>query len=76
MCERERERGERERGRGSVCEIERGRERERERENIHFSSKVRPDSPDYKVFFNYEFLEDFRDEESVARRFARRFTLK
>ena len=35
--------------------------------------KIRPDSKDYQVTFNYEFLEDFRDEEET---FFTRFSKK
>ncbi len=38
--------------------------------------QVRPDSKDYRVFFNYEFLEDFRDPESRAEKLRRALTQK
>lgn len=37
---------------------------------------IRPDSPDYQVTFNYEFLEDFRDPVTAAEQFQRALTKK
>ena len=39
--------------------------------NATKDGKIRPDSKEYRVLFNYEFLEDFRDAESAAHRLAR-----
>ena len=37
---------------------------------------TRPDSTGYKVTFNYEFLEDFRDPVTAAQQFTRALTKK
>ena len=41
--------------------------------NATKDGQIRPDSKEYRVTFNYEFLEDFQDPESkLARAFTRR----
>ncbi|CAI8048714.1 Transient receptor potential cation channel subfamily A member 1 homolog [Geodia barretti] len=44
--------------------------------NATKDGKIRPDSREYRVLFNYEFLEDFQDRETAAHRLARRLTRK
>ena len=42
--------------------------------NATKDGQIRPDSKDYRVIFNYEFLEDFQDPKSkLARAFTRRY---
>ena len=42
--------------------------------NATKDGQIRPDSKDYRVIFNYEFLEDFQDPKSkFARAFTRRY---
>ena len=42
--------------------------------NATKDGQIRPDSKDYRVIFNYEFLEDFQDPRSkLARAFSRRY---
>ena len=39
--------------------------------NATSDGQIRPDIKEYRVTFNYEFLEDFRDPESRAKRLKR-----